>query len=102
MSAAIPRSDQFLPSFHTLDLSRKATVSIVLEARHRCKTRNVVSHCSVEQSNSWIFVELSKGGKRFWSQMVANQKSDFSEYVFDGFFEDLQAANFQNFDVLIK
>jgi hypothetical protein len=34
--------------------------------------------------------------------MVANQKSDFSEYVFDGFFEDLQAANFQNFDVLIK
>jgi hypothetical protein len=49
-----------------------------------------------------MFVELTQRGKCFWSQMVANQKSDFSEYVLDGFFGDSRVTIFKIFDVLIK
>ena len=49
-----------------------------------------------------MFVELTQMGKRFWSQMVANKNSDFSEYGFGGFIGESSVSFFGRFVVLIK
>jgi hypothetical protein len=48
-----------------------------------------------------MFVEHARRGKRFWSQMVADGKSDFSERDFGGFISESRVI-FLRFAVLIK
>jgi hypothetical protein len=47
-----------------------------------------------------MIVERAQRGKRFWSQMVVDGKSDFSEYGLSGFFRESQVMLSRYFAVL--